>query len=169
MLRLYDSLLSGNSWKVRILLSQLHLRYERVTLDLVRGDTHRPDFRKISRFSRIPALMIDDGRTIVESGAILTYLADGTDLLPADSYLRAEVFSWLFFEQADLQKAIAVSRVYHLRGQAARGPMLPEPNINRYERVIAPFRAPLVRRTCSRMQDRILSGSSPRLCPQERD
>ena len=120
MLRLYDSLLSGNSWKVRILLSQLHLRYERVTLDLARGDTHRPDFRNISRFSRIPALMIDDGRTIVESGAILTYLAEGTDLLPADSYLRAEVLSWLFFEQADLQKAIAISRVYHLRGQAAQ-------------------------------------------------
>lgn len=62
MLRLYDSLLSGNSWKVRILLSQLHLTYERVTLDLARGDTHLPDFCKISRFSRIPALMIDDGR-----------------------------------------------------------------------------------------------------------
>src|ERR1700738_2301610 len=120
MLRLYDSLLSGNSWKVRILLSQLHLRYERVTLDLARGDTPRPDFRKISRFSRIPALMIDDGRTIVESGAILTYLAEGTDLLPADSYLPVEVLSWLFFEQADLQKAIAISRVYHLRGQAAQ-------------------------------------------------
>ena len=85
MLRLYDSLLSGNSWKVRILLSQLQLKYERVTLDLAIRDTHRPDFRKISRFSRIPALMIDDGRTIVESGAILTYLAEGTDLFPADS------------------------------------------------------------------------------------
>jgi glutathione S-transferase len=118
MLRLYDSLLSGNSWKVRILLSQLHLKYERVTLDLARGDTHRPDFRRISRFSRIPALMIEDGRTIVESGAILTYLAEGTDFLPADGYLRAEVLSWLFFEQADLQKAIAIPRVYHLRGQA---------------------------------------------------
>ena len=94
MLRLYDSLLSGNSWKVRILLSQLHLKYERVTLDLARGDTHRPDFRRISRFSRIPALMIEDGRTIVESGAILTYLAEGTDLLPADGYLRAEVLSY---------------------------------------------------------------------------
>jgi hypothetical protein len=106
MLRLYDSLLSGNSWKVRILLSQLQLKYERVTLDLAIRDTHRPDFRKISRFSRIPALTIDDGRTIVESGAILTYLAEGTDLFPADSYLRAEVLSWLFFEQADLRKRL---------------------------------------------------------------
>ncbi|WP_442895936.1 glutathione S-transferase N-terminal domain-containing protein [Bradyrhizobium sp. AZCC 2289] len=51
-------------------------------LDLARGDTHRPDFRKISRFSRIPALMIDDGRTTVESGAILTYLAEGTEARP---------------------------------------------------------------------------------------
>ncbi|KJC60323.1 glutathione S-transferase [Bradyrhizobium sp. LTSPM299] len=118
MLRLYDSLLSGNSWKVRILLSQLNLEYERVTLDLVRGDTHEPDFRRISRFSRIPALMLEDGRTIVESGAILMRLAEGTPLLPDDSYARTEVLSWLFFEQADLQKAIAIPRVYNLRGQA---------------------------------------------------
>jgi hypothetical protein len=60
MLRLYDSLLSGNSWKVRILLSKLHLGYERVTLDLAKGDTHRPDFRELSRFSRIRALTIEE-------------------------------------------------------------------------------------------------------------
>jgi glutathione S-transferase len=118
MLRLYDSLLSGNSWKVRILLSQLHLGYERVTLDLAKGDTRRPDFCELSRFSRIPALTIEDGRTIIESAAILTFLAEGTDFLPSDSYMRAEISSWLFFEQADLQKAIAIPRVYHLRGQA---------------------------------------------------
>lgn len=75
------------------MLCQLHLTYERVTLDLATGNTHLPDFRKISRFSMVPALMIDDGLTIVESGAILTCLAEGTDLLPADSYLRAEVLN----------------------------------------------------------------------------
>ncbi|WP_198082994.1 glutathione S-transferase family protein [Variovorax sp. E3] len=118
MLRLYDSRLSGNSWKIRILLSQLGLPYERVTLDIGKGDTHEPDFRAISRFERVPVLMLEDGRPVVESGAILLYLAQGTPYLPDDGYLRAEVLSWLFFEQADLQKNIATPRVLHLYGMA---------------------------------------------------
>src|ERR1700739_920148 len=98
MLRLYDSTLSGNSWKIRILLNELGLPFERVTLDLSANATNDPAFRKKSRFARIPVLELDDGRTIVESGAILLYLAEGTPLLPDDPYLRAEIVSWLFFE-----------------------------------------------------------------------
>ncbi|MNK80903.1 Disulfide-bond oxidoreductase YfcG [compost metagenome] len=118
MLRLYDSRLSGNSWKIRILLSQLGLAYERITLDLQKGETREPAFGQISRFSRVPVLVLDDGRPIVESGAILLHLAQGTPYLPDDPYLEAEVMSWLFFEQADLQKAIAIPRVLHLHGLA---------------------------------------------------
>ena len=118
MLRLYDSRLSGNSWKVRILLSQLGLPYERVTLDIRKGDTHDPSFRRISRFARVPVLLLEDGRPIVESGAILVHLANGTPYLPEDPLLRADVLSWLFFEQADLQKNIATPRVLHLHGLA---------------------------------------------------
>lgn len=119
MLRLYDSRLSGNSWKVRILLSQLGLPFERITLDLAKGETHDPAFRRISRFARIPVLQLENGQTIVESAAILLYLAQGTPYLPDDPQVRAEVTSWLFFEQADLQKAIATPRVWHLHGLAA--------------------------------------------------
>lgn len=118
MLRLYDSRLSGNSWKIRILLSQLGLAYDRVTLDLQKGEAREPAFREISRFSRVPVLVLEDGRPIVESGAILLHLAQGTPYLPDDPYLRAEVMGWLFFEQADLQKAIAIPRVLHLHGHA---------------------------------------------------
>jgi len=120
MLRLYDSLFSGNCWKARILLSQLNLKYERITLDLVRGDNQQPDFTKISRFARVPTLVLADGHSIVESGAILMHLAEGTHFLPDDPYVRTEILSWLFFEQADLQKAIAVPRVYNLRGLASQ-------------------------------------------------
>jgi glutathione S-transferase len=118
MLRLYDSRLSGNSWKIRILLSQLGLPYERVTLDIRKGETHEPDFRAISRFERVPVLVLEDGRSVVESGAILLHLAQGTPYLPDDAYLRTEVLGWLFFEQADLQKNIATPRVLHLYGMA---------------------------------------------------
>jgi glutathione S-transferase len=118
MLRLYDSRLSGNAWKVRILLTQLGIPFERVTLDLTTGATKEPEFRAKSRFARIPMLELEDGRTIVESAAIMFFLADGTRFLPEDRYLRAEVMSWLTFEQADLLRALALPRFYHMRGTA---------------------------------------------------
>jgi glutathione S-transferase len=118
MLRLYDSRLSGNAWKVRILLTQLGLPFERVTLDLAKGATSDPAFRAKSRFARVPVLELEDGRTIVESAAIMLYLAEGTRFLPDNRFLRAEVTSWLTFEQADLLRALALPRVYRLRGVA---------------------------------------------------
>lgn len=118
MLRLYDSRLSGNAWKVRILLRQLGIPFERVTLDLAKGAAKEPAFRAKSRFARVPVLELDDGRTIVESDAIMLYLAQGTPFLPDDPYLRAEVTSWLFFEQADLLRALALPRFFHMRSVA---------------------------------------------------
>ncbi len=119
MLRLYDSRLSGNAWKVRILLRQLDLPFERITLDLAKGAAREPQFRAKSRFARVPVLELEDGRTLVESGAIMLYLAEGSPLLPDDAILRAEVTSWLFFEQADLVRALGYPRFYRLRGIAA--------------------------------------------------
>ena len=118
MLRLYDSRLSGNAWKVRILLTQLGIPFERITLDLAKGAAADPAFRAKSRFARVPVLELEDGRTIVESAAIMLYLAEGSPLLPDDSYLRAEVTSWLTFEQADLLRALALPRFYNMRGIA---------------------------------------------------
>jgi glutathione S-transferase len=118
MLRLYDTRLSGNAWKVRILLTQLGLPFQRVTLDLATGDHTKPEFRAKSRFARVPVLELEDGRTLVESAAIMLYLAEGTALLPDDKFLRAEVTAWLTFEQADLLRAIAMPRIWNLRGLA---------------------------------------------------
>jgi glutathione S-transferase len=118
MLRLYDSRLSGNAWKVRILLTQLGIPFERVTLDLAKGAAAEPAFRAKSRFARVPVLELEDGRTIVESAAIMLYLAEGSPLLPNDRHLRAEVTSWLTFEQADLLHALALPRFYNMRGIA---------------------------------------------------
>jgi len=118
MLRLYDSRMSGNAWKVRILLTQLGIPFERVTLNLAQGDATQPAFRAKSRFARVPVLEFEDGRTMVESAAIMLHLAEGTPFLPDDAFLRAEVTSWLFFEQADLLRDLAVPRFYGMRGIA---------------------------------------------------
>lgn len=118
MLQLYDSRLSGNGWKVRILLTQLGIPFKRVLLDLAKGEQATPEFCAKSKFARIPVLELDDGRTIVESPAILLYLAENTRFLPDDRNLRADLIGWMTFEQADLLRALQLPRVYHLRGQA---------------------------------------------------
>jgi glutathione S-transferase len=117
--RLFDSRLSGNAWKVRILLRQLGLPFERLTLDLAKGATADPVFRAKSRFWRVPVLELEDGRTVVESSAILLYLAEGSPFLSEDRVVRAEVMSWLFFEQADLMRPLGLPRFYNLIGKAA--------------------------------------------------
>lgn len=116
MYKIYDSRLSGNAWKLRILMRELGIPFERVSLDLAKGEAESPEFSQISRFQRVPVLELEDGRHLVESGAIMLFLAEGSDLLPSDPVERAEVTSWLFFEQADLVKPLAVPRFFKLRG-----------------------------------------------------
>jgi glutathione S-transferase len=119
-MRLYDSRFSGNSWKVRILLNQLKMPFERRTLDLDGGETKTDEFYQLSRFRRVPVLQLDDGRTVVESAAILLFLSEGTDYSYDDPYLRSQIIGWMFFEQGDLQRFLAMARVYHIRGLAEK-------------------------------------------------
>ena len=118
MLRLYDTKLSGNAWKVRILLRQLGIPFERVTMDLATGDQATRESRKTPRLAGTRFIERAFGPTTGASAAILMYLADGTPFLPDDRFLRADVASWLFFEQADLLKALAFPRFWILRGIA---------------------------------------------------
>ena len=100
MIRLHDSLISGNGYKVRLLLTQLGIPFERVEYDLARGETRTPEFlQKVNPNGRVPVLETGDGRFLPESGAILFYLADGTPYLPDGRFERAQVLQWMFFEQ----------------------------------------------------------------------
>jgi glutathione S-transferase len=120
MLRLYDYLPSGNGYKVRLLLRQLHLPFERVELDVVQGATRTSAFLAKNPNGRIPALELDDGTVIAESNAIQWYLADGTPLLPDDRLERAQVLQWMFFEQYSHEPYIAVVRFWVHTGMAGR-------------------------------------------------
>jgi glutathione S-transferase len=119
-LRLYDFLESGNGYKVRLLLHQLAVPYERIELDITKGATRTPEFLAINRNGRIPTLVLDDGTALPESDAILFYLAEGTPLLPADRMGRAQVLRWMFFEQYSHEPYIAVVRFWHHLGIAAQ-------------------------------------------------
>jgi glutathione S-transferase len=109
---LYDSPVSGNCYKVRLLLAHLGLRYERAEVDVV-DRSNRPELLGgLNPALRVPTLVLDDGRAIGESGAILWYFAEGTSFVPEDPYERAQVLQWMFFEQYDHEPAIAVVRFW---------------------------------------------------------
>ena len=109
---LYDSPVSGNCYKVRLLLAHLGIPYERRTIDVVDRSNRRDVLGELNPALRVPTLVLDDGRPLAESGAILWYLGEGTRFVPADPYERAQVLQWMFFEQYDHEPAIAVARFW---------------------------------------------------------
>jgi glutathione S-transferase len=109
---LYDSPVSGNCYKVRLLLAHLDVPYERRTMDVVDRSNRREVLGELNPALRVPTLVLDDGRPLAESGAILWYLGEGTRFVPDDPYERAQVLQWMFFEQYDHEPAIAVARFW---------------------------------------------------------
>src|SRR5206468_6210574 len=99
LLVLYGSPVSGNCYKVRLLLAQLGMPYERREVDVVDRSNRKELLGHLNPALRVPTLVFDDGRSIGESGAILWYLADGTQYVPGDSWDRAKTLQWMFFEQ----------------------------------------------------------------------
>ena len=104
MLIFYDAPVSGNTYKVRLLLKQLSIPHEVVRLDLVGGAVRTPEYRKVNPFGRVPF--------IGESNAILLHLARGSKLLPTDAQSQALVQQWMFFEQNQVELAIGLPRVW---------------------------------------------------------
>jgi len=122
MLKLYDFLESGNGYKVRLLLHQLDIPYQRIELDITRGETRTPDFLARNRNGRIPTLELEDGTALAESNAIQFYLAEGTPFLPTGRIERAQVLQWMFFEQYSHEPYIAVVRFWCHTGEAEKRP-----------------------------------------------
>ncbi len=111
MIRLHDSLSSGNGYKVRLLLAQLGVTFEWIEYDLEKGETLTPWFlEKVNSNGRIPVLETEGGEFLPESNAILFYLADGTPLLPDGRLERTRVLQWMFFEQYSHESNIAMAR-----------------------------------------------------------
>jgi glutathione S-transferase len=110
-MRLHDYPASGNCYKVRLLLAQLGRDYERVNVDIFDGGTLTDEFGALNPTRTTPVLELDDGEPLIESNAILTYLAEGTDLVPDDPVQRAHVMRWLFYEQAEIVPSIGSLRV----------------------------------------------------------
>ena len=110
MYKVYGMSSSGNSYKVRLLLTQLGEAFEWIEMDTLKKQTRTPEFLKLNPNGKIPLLQLPDGRLLPESNAILCYLAEGTAYLPTDRWLRAEVLQWLFWEQYSHEPYIATAR-----------------------------------------------------------
>ncbi|MGB0060845.1 glutathione S-transferase family protein [Candidatus Binatus sp.] len=119
MIRLYDYLISGNGYKVRLLLTQLAIPFKRIELNITKGETRTPEFLRKFPNGRIPAVELDDGKLLFESNAIITYFAEGTPLMPADRFQRAQVLQWLFFEQYSHEPYIASVRYLVMHPEVA--------------------------------------------------
>jgi glutathione S-transferase len=107
---LYNSAVSGNCYKVRLLLAHLGVEYETVELSVVDRSNRSEVLGDLNPAQRVPTIVFDDGRPLGESNAILWYFGDGTSYVPTDPYERAQVLQWQFFEQYQHEPAIAVAR-----------------------------------------------------------
>ena len=122
MLTLYDYLPSRNAWKVRQLLHLLERPYRTCLVSIFEGEDRHPDFLALNPTGAVPALVLEDGRALAESNAILMYLAEGSPFLPDDAYGRARVWQWLSFEQERVESQIGALRHWRLTGKLARRP-----------------------------------------------
>jgi glutathione S-transferase len=109
---LYNSAVSGNCYKVRLLLAHLGIAYETRELSVVDRSNRREVLGDLNPSLRVPTLVLDDGRPLGESNAIIWYLGDRTRFVPQDAYQRAQVLQWMFFEQYEVEPSLAVVRFW---------------------------------------------------------
>ena len=109
---LYDYLPSGNGYKVRLVCKHLGIRYRLIEMDITQGATRTPEFLARNPNGRIPLLEVPGRGVLAESHAIIAYLAEGSELVPRDPWLRALMWQWMCFEQYNLEPNIGSARFW---------------------------------------------------------
>lgn len=110
MITVYGFSPSGNCHKLRMLLGQLDRKYRWIEIDSSQGATRTPEYLAKNPNGKVPMLETEDGRILVESNAMLVWLAEGTRYFAGDSWQRAQTLSWMFFEQYSHEPYVAVAR-----------------------------------------------------------
>jgi glutathione S-transferase len=112
MYRLYDYLPSGNGYKCRLVLKHLQIPYEYIEVDIKSGASRTPEFLAKNPNGRIPVLEVPGKGYLPESHAIISFLADGSDLIPAEAFDRGRMWQWMCFEQYNLEPTIGTARFW---------------------------------------------------------
>ena len=113
MLTVYGDSISGNCQKVRFVCDRLGIAYRWTETSVMKAETRTPAFLALNPAGQVPIIVLDDGRVLSQSNAIIRYLAEGSDLIPSDGFDRALMDQWLFWEQYSHETALAVRR-FHL-------------------------------------------------------
>ncbi|MBP7703985.1 MAG: glutathione S-transferase family protein [Caulobacter sp.] len=109
-LTVYGDSISGNCLKVKWTAEKLAIPYRWRELDVLKQETRTADFLALNPAGQVPLVILPDGRALAQSNAIIVHLAEGSELIPADSYDRAKMFEWLFWEQYSHEPYVAVAR-----------------------------------------------------------
>jgi glutathione S-transferase len=109
-MKIYGDLNSGNCLKVKWVCDHLALPYDWIELDTLKGESRTPEFLKLNGAGQVPTVVLDDGRALAQSNAIIRYLARGSDLIPADAYDVAKMDEWMFWEQNSHEPFVAGCR-----------------------------------------------------------
>lgn len=113
-MRIYGDSISGNCLKVKWVAEQLGIDHEWIEIDILKGETRTDAFLAINPFGQVPVIEFSNGRTLAQSNAIISYLAEGSGLVPTDKFERAKMLEWMFWEQYSHETAIAVRRFQKL-------------------------------------------------------
>ena len=112
MMRIYGDSISGNCLKVKWTADYLGRAYDWIETSVLKAETRNPEFLAMNPAGQVPAIILDDGRPLAQSNAIILHLAEGSDLIPSDPYERARMHEWLFWEQYSHEPYVAVARFH---------------------------------------------------------
>jgi glutathione S-transferase len=110
MLRIYGDRISGNCLKVKWTAERLGIPFHWTDIDVVKAETRTPEFLAMNPAGQVPTVVLEDGRPLAQSNAIILRLAEGSPLIPADAYDRAKMLEWMFWEQYSHEPYVAVAR-----------------------------------------------------------
>lgn len=114
MLTVFGDIRSGNCLKVKWLLDRLGRDHRWVETDIMSGASRTPEFLAINPAGQTPTVVLENGRPLAQSNAILLHFAEGTPFIPTDAYDRARMMEWLFWEQYSHEPYVAVARFQRL-------------------------------------------------------
>ena len=110
VVKIYGDSISGNCLKVAWTADSLGLAYDWIEVDIIKGESRTPSCLAMNRAGQVPVVVLDDGRALSQSNAIILHLAEGSALIPGDAYDRARMLEWMFWEQYSHEPYVAVAR-----------------------------------------------------------